>query len=360
MKIISLDEHNKTEVLKKTAGCIRQGGLVVFPSDTVYGFLADATNEEAVKKLISFKNRPPGKAISVFVSGHDMISELCEPNENALQKMQMLLPGPFTVILPSKHVVSRLLESEKGTLGVRYVQYAPVTELVEQLGKPVTATSANVGGQAPHYSVESFIKQAPKSKLELVDLIIDAGKLPRNKPSTILDLTSQEVAILRKGDILLSDEKSFVTTSALQTMKLARHVFQQTVATSGKEKVVFILKGDLGTGKTQFVKGIAEFCKIEDDIISPTFVVYYEYDLPTGNRFKRLYHFDLYNIEDVEEFKYLGLEEITAGNNILCVEWGEKIGDYFEMFKKDAEVRIVELEHKGPKERKITVHTVQE
>lgn len=332
----------------------------MFPSDTVYGFLADATNETAVQKLISFKNRPPGKAISVFVSDQSMIMDICEPNANARTKMQSLLPGPFTVILPSQHKVSKLLESEKGTLGVRYVQYSPVTELVQLVGKPVTATSANVGGKAPHYSVESFLKQAPKAKQELVDLVVDAGKLPRNKPSTILDLTSPEVTMLRKGDIVLSDETTFTTTSALQTQKLAKHLFQQATAVSSKEKIVFILKGDLGTGKTQFVKGIAELCKIEDDIISPTFVIYYEYDVPKGSKFKRLYHFDLYNIEDEEEFAHLGLEEIASGNNILCIEWGEKIGDYFDMFKKDAEVRIIELEHTGPKERKITVHTVQE
>jgi L-threonylcarbamoyladenylate synthase len=237
---------------------LKQGGLVIFPSDTVYGLLVDATNEEAVKKLIAFKNRPPGKAISVFVTER-FLNEHVTVNDSQQKLLEKLLPGPFTVILDSQHNVSKLLESEKGTLGIRIPDYELVQELVKAFGKPITATSANLGGRPPHYAVETLLKELPESKKQLIDLFVDAGKLPRNKPSTIVDLTTPQLKILRQGDVLLKDQQTFITDTPIQTRKTAQYILKKALESHKDKPIVFILEGDLGSGKTVFVKGLAEY-----------------------------------------------------------------------------------------------------
>ena len=138
--------------LQRCINILKSGGLIVTPSDTVYGLVCDATNEYAVKKLITVKNRPWGKPISVFTDGFEMIQPLVEIG-NHKPLLQSLLPGPFTIVLPSKHKTSPLLESEKKTLGIRFPAFPWITELVHAYGGPLTATSANVSGRSPHYAV---------------------------------------------------------------------------------------------------------------------------------------------------------------------------------------------------------------
>lgn len=347
---------NNSEVIQKTIAVLQQGGLVIFPSDTVYGLLVDATNEKAVEKLIKFKNRPPGKAISVFVGNMERMEETVDISAQQKQLLQQMVPGPFTIILPSKKMVCSSLESEKSTLGVRLPSYEIVNELINAFGKPVTATSANLGGRPPHYSIESLLNEIPESKKELIDLIVDAGKLPRNKPSTIVDLTQPEVKILRHGDIVTTDEETFETTSPIQTRKLAQHILEKILIKKSEEPLVMILEGDLGTGKTQFVKGIAEYLGIEERIISPTFVIYYEYDVPEkqGKKlYNKLFHFDLYNITDPEEFNDLGLQNNLEKKNIFCMEWGDKSGQVIELIKEKADIVYVKISYVDEEKRKI-------
>jgi len=107
--------------LQHCINILASGGLLVVPSDTVYGLACDATNETAVRKLIAVKTDLLGSPISVFVDGFEMMDSLVEVAHHKTM-LKTLLPGPFTVVLPSKHVVCRLLESERGTLGVRFAR----------------------------------------------------------------------------------------------------------------------------------------------------------------------------------------------------------------------------------------------
>lgn len=347
--IISLTEFSRSP--KQVMDCLSAGGLIFFPTDTVYGFIADATSEKAVNKLIAFKNRPPGKAISVFVSDEKMMKEIVTISQGQEQILRKLLPGPFTIILQSEHKVSKLLESEKGTLGVRLPDYPLVTELVKQYGKPTTATSANVGGRSPHYSVESFLKDVPENKMKLIDLIVDGGKLPRNKPSTIIDLTQPQIKLLRQGDITFKDSETFVTKSEGQTKKTAQFIYNRLKKSSDKPLAV-ILEGEMGTGKTQFVKGVAEQLGIMN-IISPTFVIYYEYETLGTENFDKLYHFDLYNIEDESEYKDLGIEKLLIPGNLLMIEWGEKLGDLYNQLEEKADIVYIKMKYVSEGEREI-------
>ena len=354
MNIISFN-NNSQDVIQTAVKVLQDGGLVIFPSDTVYGLLVDATNPAAVQKLINFKNRPPGKAISVFVKNLEMLNDEVEVSDKKKELLQQMLPGPFTIILPSKHKVSKLLESEKGTLGVRVPNYQLVLDLVAVFGKPITATSANLGGRPPHYSIESLLNEIPESKKELIDLIVDAGKLPRNKPSTIVDLTESEVKILRHGDIVTTDEETFTTDAPIQTRKVAHYILEKVTKKLQGKPLVVILEGDLGTGKTQFVKGVAEYIGIEEKIISPTFVIYYEYDAPPEKGFNKLVHYDLYNIMDKDEFKDIGIAENLKEGTIMCMEWGDKSGEVIGMLKVKAKMVFIKISYLNEEKRKIEV-----
>src|SRR3989344_7640512 len=355
---IHIKESNKNLVIKKSCEILRRGGLVVFPTDTVYGLLVDATNEDAVKKLIQFKNRPIGKAISVFTAELNMLKSVAHVPSSKSELLKHLLPGPFTVILKSKQAVSKLLESEKATLGVRIPIYSLVQELLAAYGKPITATSANLGGRSAHYSIDSFLNELSDSKKKLIDLIIDGGALPRNKPSTVVDLSHGSLRTLRKGDIVFSSESTYLSTSPLQTQKIGQFIIDQLVRQDKQKPVVIILQGNLGSGKTVLTKGIAEYFGIRN-IISSTFVVYYEYDIEpriakrVTQDVNKFVHVDLYNIEDPEEFSHLGLEEYLIPGNVMVVEWGEKLGSLYEKFRENAKIVFFKIVHKGKTTRKI-------
>ena len=347
MRIIKIDGNNVDLIINKTIKILKSGGLVVFPSDTVYGLLCDATNEIAVKKLIQFKDRPAGKPVSVFCN-FDLINQLVTISNQQLAVLKQILPGPFTIILSSKHKVNKFLESETGTLGIRIPMYRYIEGLVNKFNKPITATSANLAGRSPHYSVETLLKELSDKQKEFLGLIIDAGTLLRNKPSTIVDLSQTDVKILRQGDLNFSNRsQTFLSKTSEETKNIAKQILKENINKKSKP-LVFIIEGEMGVGKTVFVKGIGEQLGI-NNIISPTFVIYYEY----GN----FYHFDLYQIEDKSEFKNLGIEKLLKSGNILCFEWGEKAGEIIELLKSKGEIVYVKMNYINEKEREITIKT---
>lgn len=351
MHILKYNLNNSEKVIGETIKVLKSGGLVIFPSDTVYGALVDATNRPAVKKLTAFKNRPAGKPISIFLPGFKSVSSQVKIAKKQKKILKAILPGPFTIILDSLHQVDPLLESEKGTLGIRIPDYKLINDLSQKFGRPITATSANRSGRSPHYSVKTLLNDLSDKQKNLIDLVVDAGALPRNKPSTVIDLTASKVKILRQGDVDLLQSKRFVSNSPEETKKIARSVILNEMKDLAKRKLkkplVFIIEGELGVGKTIFVKGLGETLGIKK-IVSPTFVIYYEY----GN----FYHFDLYQIEDKEEFKYLGIEKLLVPGKILCFEWGEKIGEIYDMIKDKAKIVYVKMDYINDKERRISIN----
>lgn len=353
MKIIrQLEWRTIIEVLKKN-------GLVVFPSDTVYGALVDATDRNAVTKLLQFKNRPPGKAISIFVSDLEMAGFYVKINNKQKKILKELIPGPLTIALPSRHQTDSRLESEKGTLAIRLPLFDPIVSLVSQYKKPLTATSANLGGYPPHYSIDSLLKQLPKKKQEMIDLIVDLGKLPYNKPSTVIDLSEERLKILRHGDLNFINTKTWISASPRQTKKIAQYLLKKNLSFCQAKPLIFIIEGDLGVGKTIFVKGLGEVLGIKK-IVSPSFVIFYEYQISHHPLAKKLIHFDLFNIIDEEEFSSLKINSLLNYGNIIAIEWGEKIGKIYYQLKEKGKIIYLKIEpQKNPNERKIIVSEVK-
>lgn len=353
MLIISKEKTSHFEIIKKCSEILKNNGLVVAPSDTVYGLITDATNRKSVEKLIIFKNRPIGKPISVFVKNLFQAKNVVYINKSQEEILKKLLPGPFTIVLPSKHRLVRLLESEKGTLGFRIPDYSFINQLVNFFGRPLTATSANISGRGPHYSIDDFLKTLSLKKKQLIDMIIDFGRLPRNKPSTVIDLTDNHLKILRKGDLNLKTTNVFISYRPSETKKIAQFILKKNIGGINKKPLVFLIEGEFGVGKTIFVKGLGNLLGVKD-IISPSFVVYYEYKIKNP-LVKHLYHIDFYMIEEQEEFKTLRIEEFLKSYNLIAIEWGQKSGKIINLIKNAGNIIYVKMEYLSQKERRIEI-----
>jgi len=351
MKIVPLGNDG----IAQTCKVLQKGGVVVFPSDTVYGLLCDASNIEAVILLQKIKNRPAGKPISVFVADIAMMKRIVRVYTSQEKILHNILPGPYTVVLPSKQVLCRLLESEKGTLGIRIPSYQPITQLIHTFNHPVTATSANTSGHSPFYSATSFLKSLSQKKRELIDLVVDGGDLPKNKPSTVLDFSASHVKMLRRGDVSFKDAYTVNTSSEDETKKVAEKLLQEALQKQGEKPVVFVLKGEMGVGKTIFAKGIGKMLGI-GSVISPTYVIYYEYT--TNHPFITTFiHCDFFNIEEENEFEHLKLQSYFKKGTVLCFEWGEKAGALLFDLQKKAHVVVVSFTHKGLDKRELQIES---
>jgi L-threonylcarbamoyladenylate synthase len=323
--------------IQNAAKVIKDGGLVVYPSDTVYILAVDPTNQEATNKLLAFKNRWAGKAISVAVTDQKMAEEFVVLNDNSRGIYANLLPGPFTIVSEGKHKVAKGIEAENGTLGIRIPDNKWIHDLVTAVGGPVTATSANLSGRTPHYSLASFKRTLSKKKMDMIDLFVDGGRLPRNKPSTVIDATEPEIKILRRGDLITGSSQILISKSEKETEKIAEFLlkkYKNLTESKNKDKpLVFGLSGDLGCGKTVFSRRIGHLLGVKEKITSPTFVIYNEYkiDNKTINKFV---HFDLYRLGAKYEFEEINfLEQFTKGS-VVCVEWVENMGgEYMEKLK---------------------------
>lgn len=331
---------------------------MVAPTDTVYGMLADATNDAAVRNIITIKNRPPGKPISVFVENINMLKHYVSVDRKQVAIVKKLLPGPYTIILPSRGRTSRLLESEEKTLGVRIPDYSFISELVRRFKKPLTATSANSAGSNPHYRIDTLLHDFTEKKRVLIDGIIDAGKLPHRRPSTVVDLTTSTVRVLRYGDVSLTHEETYESHAPSRTMEIGSMIVEKYRAKSGGRPLVFIMEGDLGSGKTVLTKGIAGYLGIHS-IISPTYVVYYEYEIHKPG-FSMLYHFDLYNIHSTVEFVDFRIDKLVRPGSVFCIEWGEKAAEIMRYFRQKAMIIRISIRYTGNTKRKITVGEVEE
>jgi L-threonylcarbamoyladenylate synthase len=368
MNTIKLTEVNKKEVIDLAITTLRSGGLIVFPSDTVYGLLADAQNPKAIDKLLAFKERRPGQAISVFVAGKDMAKDYIILNQNAENVINNLLPGPFTVIAESKHQTDPRLEAENGTLGIRIPDFALILELVGRFGRPTTATSANLSGKPSVYNVSALLKTLSPKKEQILDLIVDAGELPKNKPSTVIDTTTGQLKTLRIGDLLPQTPNSLVSNSEGETKQLARFLATKLIKKCPSKPTVFLLEGELGAGKTIFTKGLGEALGIQENIVSPTFNICNEYQISQkpdstsrltysdnvspSQTITKLIHCDFYRLESRLEFDELGIFKDLACGNVYVIEWPERIpSEIISALKTTAEIVYLRLSHTGTDSR---------
>lgn len=347
---------NYHQVLQKTATAINAGHLVIFPSDTVYILAVDPTNSQAVKLLLSFKNRWTGKAISIAVSDLKMAKSYVKLNKNTQDLYQHLLPGPFTIVSPGLHRVSLGIEAENGSLGIRIPDSKFILDLVKLLNKPITATSANLSGRTPNYSISSFLRPLSQKKKDLISVIVDAGKLPKNKPSTVIDALDSEIKILRRGDLITGSSQTLISKSEIETGKIAEFLLKKALKFGTDKATVFSLSGDLGCGKTVFSRSLGKKLGITQKILSPTFVIYNQYPLKNSS-FKTFYHFDLYRLNSENEFKEINFLKHFLPATISCIEWPENMGaNFYQQLKKNTNLITINFKYLDPNTRDLSFY----
>ncbi|MBE6062594.1 MAG: threonylcarbamoyl-AMP synthase [Clostridium butyricum] len=194
-KIQSLDDKE----LKEAAECIRDGGVIAYPTETLYGLGADALNEEAVKKIFKAKGRPDNKAITVITASKDISSYVEEVTEEAQKLINEFWPGPLTLVLKKKDVIPHITSANMDTIGIRMTSNEIARKLVELSGTIITATSANISGGPSHDNIEGCIDDFDGK----VDYIIGEEKKHIGIESTIVDCTVTPPVVLRSGAVTM-------------------------------------------------------------------------------------------------------------------------------------------------------------
>jgi L-threonylcarbamoyladenylate synthase len=335
MKVIKCDENS----VKNAVKILQSGGLVIYPTETLYGAAVDPTNEIAVKKLTEYKNRPFGKPYSIAVTNQKMAEEYVELNDSAKNLYKEFLPGPLTVISKGKHKVAPGVESEDGTLGIRIPDYKLVTDIVKKFGKPITSTSANASYKKRPYTISDILDNISDKQKDLIDLIIDAGELPHNEPSTVIDTTLDDPVTLRQGEIKLTDKNEVLSRGEEQTQNLAKEIWQKYENHKGRRAIVFALVGEMGAGKTQFTKGLAHAMGISELVTSPTFALENEYQTAR----EKLYHFDAWRLLNSDELNALGFPDLIKNKSIISIEWAERVADTIREFDDEAIIIWIEI-----------------
>lgn len=185
-------------VIKVAAEVLQQGGIVGFPTETVYGIGCDILNPSAVEKIFQLKKREKSKPLAAHVGSFDQIEMVADTNVEFFDKLyENFLPGPLAVILPKKELVDNVVTCGLNTISIRFPDCTEAIELALALGRPVAATSANLSGQPSAIHHSDVQKYFPNE----LDFIVEGGFTKYRKESTIIDLTTSPPKILRVGVI---------------------------------------------------------------------------------------------------------------------------------------------------------------
>jgi len=207
VKILNVNgRSHQIDAIAEAATVIREGGLVVYPTETVYGLGADACSDEAVAKVFAAKGRPLESAISVAVSSFEMALEIAKLNSSARKIFKKFMPGPLTLVVGAKPIVSKLLTASTGKIGIRIPDHPVALALIEWVGCPITTTSANISGRPSPRTVREALEQLG----DRVDVALDAGRCRLGRPSTVVDISSGTPKIIREGPISNSDLKKLL------------------------------------------------------------------------------------------------------------------------------------------------------
>lgn len=191
-------EKISEESIQLAGEVLKQGGIVAFPTDTVYGLGAVCTNDEAVQKIFAAKGRDEGKPLSILVASVEQAEQIAlEIPEKARRLMEKYWPGALTLVLKKRPEISDKVSAGRETIGLRMPDSRAAVKLLEAAGIPLAAPSANTSGKRSSVSAEDVIADLAGR----VDMILDGGRCPVGISSTVVDLTGESPVILREGSI---------------------------------------------------------------------------------------------------------------------------------------------------------------
>lgn len=198
-KIVKIDPDNiDGRLIKEAADVIKSGGLVGFPTETVYGLAADALNPDAIARVFEVKGRPADKPLPVQIHNTSVLPILVdEIPDYADRLMQAFFPGPLTIIFKAAHTLSPVITAGTGKVGIRMPDHPVAIAFLNQIGTPIVAPSANTSGCNPPLNAQMLMDDLG-SKIEY---ILDSGPSSLMIASTVVDITELDIKILRQGVI---------------------------------------------------------------------------------------------------------------------------------------------------------------
>ena len=202
-------DPNKPEdrTLLLAAEVVRAGGVLVYPTETLYGIGANAWDADAIRKVDVLKERAEQKPSLVLVENHErLLTLVASVSEIAERLMASFWPGPLTLVFAASKAVPSALTKGLGTVGIRIPSSILCRRLLEISGCPLISSSANRPGERPGRTIEEIRKSFPTG----VDLYLDAGEFADNLPSTVVDVTGAQPRVIRKGAITLEQLQAII------------------------------------------------------------------------------------------------------------------------------------------------------
>ncbi len=189
-------DNPQPRLIKQVAQCLKDGGVIVYPTDTIYGLGCDIHQHKAIERICKIKNVDPQKAqLSFICRDLSHLSDFTKPIDTPLYRMlKSYLPGPYTFILPASKQVPKILQSKKSTVGIRVPDNTICQYILDELGNPILSASLP-GEMVEEYTDPEVIYENFGDK---VDFIIDGG-IGNMIPSTVVDCTTDEWTIIRQG-----------------------------------------------------------------------------------------------------------------------------------------------------------------
>ncbi|HUH18975.1 L-threonylcarbamoyladenylate synthase [Albibacterium sp.] len=193
------EENPNPKSISQVVDILRKGGVIIYPTDTIYGIGCDITNPKAIERVCQIRGLKPEKAnLSFICNDLTSISLYTKPLDNTtFRLLKKSLPGPFTFIFNASGQVPKLLSSKKKTVGIRVPNNNIAREIVRELGNPIVSASIHDDDELVEYSTDPELIYEKYS--ELVDVVIDGG-YGENTPSTVVDCTTGEFEIIRQGE----------------------------------------------------------------------------------------------------------------------------------------------------------------
>jgi L-threonylcarbamoyladenylate synthase len=198
-EIIQIDpKHPLPEDVERAVAYLRDGQVIAYPTETIYGLGADVLQRKAVKRIYDLKARDYGLPISILVSDLKMLRDVVsEVPDRALCLMRKFWPGALTILFPASLLIPKGLVTNTGKVGIRISSHPVASALVAALGHPLTTTSANLSGFPPSLSVKHVQKYFGKK----LTCIVDGGEVEPSRGSTVVDIGEETMRIIRDGAI---------------------------------------------------------------------------------------------------------------------------------------------------------------
>lgn len=193
--LITINPDNpQMRLIEKVVDCLKNGGVIAYPTDTYYGIGCDIMNKRAIEKIYMIKRRDKNKPFSFICSDLKHISDFAKVTNSAYRTLKRCLPGPYTFIFEGTKMVPKIMLTKRKTAGIRVPDNTICTAIVTTLGNPVLSTSANLPDEDPLTEAWMIDEAFPNQ----IDMVIDGGPVP-NKPSSVISLMDDEPEVLREG-----------------------------------------------------------------------------------------------------------------------------------------------------------------